>query len=497
MKGNVEIVLKDKDGNVVHREEKHNLVTNFFTEYFKPLGTTRDYPYNYNIENMVGGILLMEDAITESASTVLLPAGNKMIGNACIGKVNGSGTAVSELGSCNTANTGWQENGDYKMTYEWTPSQANGQISALCLTSKGCGYAGEGNSASNNYIIDGAYNFYGIPYGANHDRSLGSNNGYFGASPALSDNYNYIVDYRQFNADATYNIARTGKLWIKKQYFPKTAIDFYKGRTTEVTEISETQYNIPNNIASDFITDSYYRGVYLKFITRDATYTHFCAASKHVHSGTPILASYDPYIYCFHFNRSTETLTAEKVAVDSDVMSEILGQGTRAEIFVTCNSSTIVLCRYALTGNADNVIYFIDIATGNVTRKVFHLPRNINSSYSYIYVDSVHLHYTNVWYLRLQFQAYSSPYTYTLLKVDNVRKTAEITNAYIANDGNSDPYQYIGVGDVSEYPLAYCKGNSYMRNPKYIATIYNLEEPVTKTSNLSMQITYTLSFNEE
>lgn len=495
MKGNVEIVLKDKDGNVVHREEKHNLVTNFFTEYFKPLGTTRDYPYNYNIENMVGGILLMEDAIAESASTVLLPAGNKMIGNACIGKVNGSGTAVSELGSCNTANTGWQENGDYKMTYEWTPSQANGQISALCLTSKGCGYAGEGNSASNNYIIDSAYNFYSIPYGANHNRSLGSNNSYFGASPAFSDNYNYIIDYRQFNADATYNIARTGKLWIKKQYFPKTAIDFYKGRTTEVTEISETQYNIPNNIASDFITNSSFRGVYLKYVTRDDTYTHFCAASKY-YSGI-MLTSADPYIYTFHFNRSTETLTAEKVAVDSDVMSEILGQGTQAEIFVTCNSSTIVLCRYALTGNADNVIYFIDIATGNVTRKVFHLPRNINSGYSYIYVDSVHLHYTNVWYLRLQFEVYTSPYTYTLLKVDNVRKTAEITNAYIGNDGTDNPYQYIGVGDVSEYPLAYCKGNSYMRNPKYIATIYNLEEPVTKTSNLSMQITYTLSFNEE
>lgn len=493
MKGNVEIVLKDKDGNVVHREEKHNLVTNFFTEYFKPLGTTRDYPYNYTIENMVGGILLMEDAITESASTVLLPAGNKMIGNACIGKVNGSGTAVSELGSCNTANTGWQDNGDYKMTYEWTPSQANGQISALCLTSKGCGYAGEGNSASNNYIIDSAYNFYSIPYGANHNRSLGSYNSYFGASPAFSDNYNYIVDYRQFNADATYNIARTGKLWIKKQYFPKTAIDFYKGRQNEVTEISETQYNIPSNIASDFITDSHYRGVFLKFITRDATYTHFCAASKHSHSGTPILASYDPYIYCFHFNRSTETLTAEKVAVDSDVMTEILSGNTQVEIFATCNSSTIVLCKYALTGNADNAIYFIDISTGNVTRKVFHLPPNINSSaYPSLYADAIHLYYTNAWYLRLQFQAYSSPYTYTLLKVDNVRKTAEITNAYIGSDDD-----FLGVGEAVEYPLAYCKGYTYMRNPKYIATIYNLEEPVTKTSNLSMQITYTLSFNEE
>ena len=211
MKGNVKIVLRDKQGNIVHKEENHNLVTNFFTEYFRPLGTTREYPYDYNVADMVGGILLMEDAITESANIVQMPAGNKMIGNGAVGIVNGSGTAVTELGSYNSAETGWQDNGDYKMTFEWTPSQANGTISSICLTNKAWGYVGEGNSSSNGIMTQssGEYNPFNpdvVPMGAGHGRSVDS--GYTFLAP--NGNANTYIRTNKLIYDTTNNCSITG-----------------------------------------------------------------------------------------------------------------------------------------------------------------------------------------------------------------------------------------------------------------------------------------------
>lgn len=487
VKGQVELTLKDEQGNIVHHEKKHNLVTNFFTEYFRPLGTTRGYPQDYTIENMVGGILLMENPIVENVNTVLMPAGNKMTGNACVGKVNGPGTAISEMGSYNNAETGWQDNGDYKMKFEWVASQANGQISAICLTSKNCGYAGEGNGESHNFLPDTSFDMTSLPMGTEYSRSIPSGHSFFGAGDP-SENEHFWVKSDQFQ-NTTNSVARTGKLTVSKYYFPKTSIDFYKGVSTRITPISEVQYNVPNDILNEFIVPSnYYRYAQPNYFTFEGNNTHFVFGSAVGNSNEyTYLSASDKNLYCFHFDRENGVLTVDKVVIADEIVSELVGSSYGA-VAVFCNADTLILMRLTCTQNANNPVFFINIATGTYVRKEIFIPRNPYYSSGAVEIHSNFLYYTNVWYLALRCYGYSDS-RYCLIKVDNVRQVAELTNG-IVNTGCIR-------GNTSEYSLAYFTGSNYKRNPKYIATIYNLDTTVTKTANLSMEITYTLSFAEE
>lgn len=480
MKGTVEIVLKDEQGNVVHQEKDHNLVTNFFKEYFRPLGTTKGYPYNYNIEDMVGGILLMEDAISpESPTTVLMPAGNKMTGNAVVGVVNGSGTGVTEMGSYVAASTGWQENGDYQMQFEWTPSQANGQISAICLTSKIHGYTGEGNSTSKNRFTGTSFSLSSLASGETHARS----EDYAFIYPN-SDNSNYYYQYANLGSSSNdLNIAKTGKLIIDKYYFPRTSIDFYKGIYNRKTPIEEKQYNVPSNIASTFITENGRNISHFKTVTPNMF--HFATIVSVYTNSSQVR-----YVYCLHFNFSTETFTAERVEIPTQLQQQFIPSGGYyRDAYCLCDNTKLVLLQdYAtyVNGVYKWIVVIMDIQSGTYS------VHELDGDYIDVGDGSIHMYHDGVWYLRLRNRVNSD--TVQLIKIDTVLDSVDFMNGRFSSGdvyGNDTP-------TTVEYPLAsYTTSGYYRRNPHYLATIYNLQTPVTKTANLSMQITYTLSFAEE
>lgn len=507
MKGNVKIVLKDKQGNIVHKEENHNLVTNFFSEYFRPLGVTREYPYDYNVADMVGGILLMEDAITENANIVQIPAGNKMIGNGAVGIVNGSGTAVTELGSYNSAETGWQDNGDYKMTFEWTPSQANGTISSICLTNKAWGYVGEGNS-SNGMItqdITSKYNPYNVthspcvPIGTGHARSM--DNGYTFLAP--NGNANTYIRTNNLAYDDTNNCSITGKMIIKDYYFPRTSIDFYKGVNSKITPIQERQVDIPSNIISDFTSGHKTTNPSLMAFDKTNQKVHFAFGSSAYYnfSYSQVMKHSDQNVYCFHYDVTNKTMTANKVPIPSGVIEglwETQNTGSDVPVAIYCNDDYVVIHRYMLNSSASSStardgtrttlpVYFIKISDGTYTEVTMTFMQN--SSYDN-YVDRVCLYYDGVWYASIRHGEYRYP-TYSMEKFDAVSKKV-YRNNLLTNDDNA-PYAVKSM----EYALAGFGETAYNRDSHYIATIYNLQEAVTKTASLTMQITYTLSFTGE
>ena len=509
MKGNVKIVLKDKQGNIVHKEENHNLVTNFFSEYFRPLGVTRDYPYDYNVADMVGGILLMEDAITESANIVQIPAGNKMIGNGAVGIVNGSGTAVTELGSYNSAETGWQDNGDYKMTFEWTPSQANGTISSICLTNKAWGYVGEGNASSNSMITQSSsskYNPYNVtnspcvPIGTVHSRSM--DDGYTFLAP--NGNANTYIRTNNLKYDTANNCSITGKMIIKDYYFPRTSIDFYKGVNSKITPIQEVQVDIPSNIISDFTSGHKTTNPSLMTFDKTNQKVHFAFGSGAYSnwSNQQVMKHSDQNVYCFHYDVTNKTMTANKVPIPSGVIEglwETQNTGNNVPVAIYCNDDYVVIHRFMLNSSASSStsrdgtrttlpVYFIKISDGTYTEVTMTFMQN--SDYDN-YVSVVCSYYDGVWYTAIQHREYQYP-NYFMEKFDAVSKKVYINNL-LTNDNNYAPYAVKSM----EYALAGFGGTAYNRDNHYIATIYNLQEAVTKTASLTMQITYTLSFTEE
>ena len=512
MKGNVKIVLKDKQGNIVHKEENHNLVTNFFSEYFRPLGVTREYPYDYNVADMVGGILLMEDAITESANIVQIPAGNKMIGNGAVGIVNGSGTAVTELGSYNSAETGWQDNGDYKMTFEWTPSQANGTISAICLTNKAWGYVGEGNASSHGRIVQSAtskYNPYStanpsVPMGTSHTRSM--DDGYTFLAP--NGNANTYIRANNLAYDTTNNCSITGKMIIKDYYFPRTSIDFYQGVNSKITPVQERQIDIPSNIISDFTSGHKVCNTNLMTFDKANQKVHFAFGSSASSSYTYIqMMKYsDQNVYCFHYDITNKTMTANKVPLPSGVVEGLWQTASTSyplPVAIYCNDDYVVIHRYSMNAGAGEAVgrsasvtscsvYFVKVSDGTYTETTLNF---VNSTTYFVHPYILCTYHDGVWYISYSESDASISYTgsnFYMFKIDSVRKSAEVTNLYTnTGSGAQEPFPVkSGMGHNSYAP-------AYNRDNHYIATIYNLQEAVTKTASLTMQITYTLSFTGE
>lgn len=151
IKGSTEIVLTDVRTGEREIYKDDNLVTNWLTEYFANCGMM-NYPnvdMTNLVESLLGGVMAFDQALTESASTVTVPEGAKMIANGCVG-VDNVGD-VLELGSYSDTESGWV-NGAYVQAYDYGTSQANGTIATICLTGKDHGYMGEGNSVSGAYM---------------------------------------------------------------------------------------------------------------------------------------------------------------------------------------------------------------------------------------------------------------------------------------------------------------------------------------------------------
>lgn len=153
LKGTATIELTDVKTGKKEVVKHDNLVTNaiqaalstpfaFANQYI----VNTQYGYLYQIvpicPNLVGGVLLYEDALEEDPSKFYAPQDNKLIGY--------SGNDVNETedimrGSMNQTESGPLEDGSgYRFVFDFTTSQANGTISSVGLTSKWGGAVGFG-----------------------------------------------------------------------------------------------------------------------------------------------------------------------------------------------------------------------------------------------------------------------------------------------------------------------------------------------------------------
>ena len=144
--GNLTIELEDVNTGVVETVSETNMVTNAVNDILgvNPMGVmykaggAYDDSLAWNDEllpicpNMIGGILLFPSSITEQADNLYLPSSNLPVAYAS-NDVNA--TANTKRGSMNLTESMALTNG-YKFVWEFTPSQGNGTIAAVGLTSK-------------------------------------------------------------------------------------------------------------------------------------------------------------------------------------------------------------------------------------------------------------------------------------------------------------------------------------------------------------------------
>ena len=156
MHGKTKIELYNPNTNIkqVYREE-NTFQSSVLADYMRSLGEADNNPFaNSSFRNtkpwinLVGGIFLFKDAIDLTGGVVkYMPAGNRMIGNGAYQIANGSSADdPTEMGSWNDAESS-ESASAITQVYDFATNQANGTIGCVCLTSQTGGYIGYGNTS--------------------------------------------------------------------------------------------------------------------------------------------------------------------------------------------------------------------------------------------------------------------------------------------------------------------------------------------------------------
>ena len=164
LKGEMVIELTDENTGTVETVREENMVTNAVNHLLglNPMGIFYKASGQYDemvmwndtllpiCPNMIGGILLYGTTLTENADNIYPSSVNLPVAYAS-NDVNA--TADTQRGSMNLTESRKLDDG-YKFVWEFTPSQGNGTIAAVALTSAQGGNAVYGNevNSTNGYL---------------------------------------------------------------------------------------------------------------------------------------------------------------------------------------------------------------------------------------------------------------------------------------------------------------------------------------------------------
>lgn len=148
--GYTRITLRNPiSGNIIKDVESENTFQGgVIAQYLRTLGTNNGIMENAETkanplwQKNVGGIFLFQNA--ETVGNMYMSAGNRMIGNGSYGFANAADPP--ELGTFNN-NESSATASAITQVYDFATNQANGQIGCVCLTSQVGGFMGYGNAS--------------------------------------------------------------------------------------------------------------------------------------------------------------------------------------------------------------------------------------------------------------------------------------------------------------------------------------------------------------
>ena len=445
--GKTKIELYDVKRNIKQIVKSENTFQkSVLAHQFPMMPWLRENPFNNGewtnspIVGMVGGLLLFKDPV--QVGSVYMPAGNVMVGNAANGIVNTGNP--NELGSFNSAESSLGDT-SFTQVFDFTTSQANGNIACACLTSKWGGYAGYGNSSMTGKSETKRPDIY---HETNYEKTQMAENGR-GYSFSLADN---IITVKEYRLMSTVGSIFTGKY------------------TTTTHDVSD----IPISGASGIF------GLAAHYVGTNKFALVPCCSSYSVSTGNSF--------YWWEYDCANDTITRKS--------------------FVNSSSDTIIMSG-STYGDASSPIFFRDgnmcIINSSSTALLFFNTSNgalvyKTTSSRYFASSFVNKRYgvgmiTNGLYL-----AQTTDFNYYM--IDVVKGTEKPTNWYLHFDASQASRElfmtdFDGQGLARFILNASNKNSAYIaQNPMYLATINNLQSYVTKTASQTMKVTYTLSEEE-
>lgn len=388
--------------------------------------------------DMVGGLLLFRDSI--EIGERFMPAGNKMVGNCYRGCVNA--TTPNELGTFNSVESSYgigSHNAVITQVFDFATQQANGTIGCICLTSK----------------IGGAIG-YGSPSGARKDtdytlRSFSQDNTKW--QEVLDDD---AITYSFYcNTDGTVTVTETRRVVKKGSVFSGMSESYTLTPTgtfggDKVAGLVNA-FNCGNHKIR-FVPHgarSYSSGASVPYYEFDTTtrsleiktFTNTYSGSIYTRKSVIYY-----YAYCtFEFTRTGKVICMSTNGTDLAVI-DLAGNGY----------DVITKSGVDFIGSGDDVF-----CAGEISEDLY-IARAQGGNGAYYIADFVND---------------------TIYPCNS--KTDAFGEANACNDKGMAMAISKGDGELSAM--------YYFYNPLYLATINNLQSPVTKTAAQTMKVTYTLT----
>ncbi len=463
LKGSMKIELTDIHSGECETVLETNMVTDALAEIFRPLGHAKStskllssYPPYY--QNLLGGLLLFDTAIPEEADNFFPPATAKLVGCGAYGDQNNTlGTA---RGGYNQNESEFNINNRFvKYVYDFTTSQANGTIASVCLTHKNGGYTSYGSSDAEfttSYpmsltICDGYLQYVNTAQtGAN------TNDKYTSLTLGVTENL-FVID-RATDAAYYFRINTSTSISIIKRKAYLKSVSLLENPYYEKPFIEEIVLpTLPTAMATNYFA--------FNFDTANNTLYIFSSSASKISPNGSILITAIAF----------DTWTITQTPLVNTTSVNLISSGTRygyvhqGYVYLKYESSPYDIYKFEL-GNSANVV---KLALVGVTSMTGSPQIGING--------------------RVYFENAGSNSTYYSLLIAN-ESTNEISkpeNKRIC--GSSYLYSFTPVlNEPLLYFVSYGSLSTigFVMLTNYLATINNLTEPVVKTADKTMKITY-------
>ena len=491
LEGRTIIELTDVHTGEKEVHEDKNMITNAMNEIFGTLPSYINYGGDKSylnkgsnlITELFGGILLFDKALPEDANQLIAPAGTQLVGCGAYGTQNN--TKGKCRGNYNQTESEFNQSQKYmKFVYDFATSQANGTIASLALTSKKGGFVSYGGE-NDTIFVDTNTNSSSatMDYTSSRDKTFYSS-GYmkFVASKDSSDYVGVITSDRRgmlYNTSIVATIEFLFALDIDNDvaYYFKLILN----ASNEITGFKIIKRAIPIKSISLF---------------NNMVNTKPLLEEKEVSLSTPVkydedLAGYnfDTTTNClfFHTTASTHTngiTTVVKISLNGDIVNVykvVNNTGHRiyagaqdifclGEYMYAMSYETNVYQTYKIKLNNPADVLVIPSANGSNYRVTFNyqIGKRLYSQNGKYVLDT---ELNKIFFCELMGGCYNS---------SDYREYHTITPVI-----NHDLIKYVACSTNSPY-----YGLGFLLHGCYLATINNLSQPVTKTADKTMKITY-------
>lgn len=480
MKGYTDIELTNVKTGEVKKYHDENMLTNgvmhalsqnpycFGTFHENRGQIMQDKPPSWLL---MGGLLLFDKQLEENPETLVPPDGVKMVGNAVAGVSNASG--VPEFGNFDTKASTYEVSGKtavQKFVYTFDTTQANGTIASICLASAQAGYYGFGNHSGQKITNSDDWRFRenpfphgGIPFNPSYASSNSSyqvpvlfNNGEFSSAILTDYNKNFAVLINNAFFEISYD-TQNAKLILGKMHIPLSK--------TGAISLSPFVYPSKNYIYEKVevpLPDMVLKTLRGKI--RNSDYRIITDEGK----GYVIWIGFedekkDYSKPAFYLLEITSDLQVNfKRVIPNDNNKAVYNQSSGTNYSAIKNGTLLVMSQEYNNSTREFFLNEIDIETGRNTKHKSPPITGIGK-----YMDKIVVAGEN-----------QTVYIY-----DTILKKFLLINANSVN-----LYRQI---KGAKHLLT--DGVRFYTAPAYLATINNLSEPVTKTPELVMKITYTLT----